>query len=96
MKTWTIRVNGEVVWFGTDTLTPNDETLKSYIAAKYDNILPLAYPGSKVYNHKDYLDRVRASLLFAKDLFGQPEIETEGFSLDDLIIEEEVPEGAIF
>jgi hypothetical protein len=95
MERWVITVDGRIVWEGTKKRTPDDPQLDAFVSQIYDNELPIAFPMVLEYNPRDWRHRVIASLQYARDLYGDPQIDVSGFDLDDIIPNVDVPKDAL-
>lgn len=84
MKRWTLTVSDEVVWFGDSTDKDQQEELARFMDVVHDNVLPGPIPSSDVFDQNNWKHLVRASMLWATDFFGVPEVASSDFTVDDV------------
>lgn len=96
MARWILVADDQVVWYGDTKDRGQVQQLIKFMDEVMDNELPNAYPRTDKFNAKDWRHLVRASIAFVTDFYGVPTLESQDFTIDDIIPEPDTqPEDAV-
>lgn len=84
------------MWEGLEERQPQDDDLDAFMAQLYDNRIPVAFPAEIEYKPNDWRTRVNASLMYVRDLYGDPVLTTYEFDIDEIVPEFDAPRRVRF